>query len=411
MRNRSKKLFSLIIILAANLIIWGILGLPQIARAATLSVTNTNDSGPGSLRAGLEKAAAGDLIIFQLSDCPCGITLTSGSLVVSVPVEIRGPENLEVFISGNDTFQVIRASADITLTNLTIVHGNTAGNGGGLLAQGAAYLVNTKFMNNRAQAYGGGAYIAGPATIQAGLFQSNTALAGGGGLYLEAVEGQVVETLFQGNKAQAGLGGGVYANPNVGSLFFTNTIFSHNLAARGGGLWGNGAIILTNVLWDSNTASSGEGGAFYYNARDGGAEVRFATLASPDQEASSAIYAGQALTITNTILFGYALGIDSVAETGVQIDYSLFAGTDVDISGTVAAGGHIFWAPADFVEPLAGDYHLGPASRAIDRGVDLNTPFDLDGHPRRVGLTPDIGAYESPYNRISDRVYLPWIGH
>src|SRR5690606_27888979 len=56
----------------------------------TLTVTNTNDSGPGSLRQAIADAGFGDTIIFDLP-LPATITLTSGQLVVSNNLTIEGP--------------------------------------------------------------------------------------------------------------------------------------------------------------------------------------------------------------------------------------------------------------------------------------------------------------------------------
>ena len=56
--------------------------------AATITVTNTNDSGPGSLRQALAVAHDGDRITFAVSGT---ITLTSGELEVAKNVTISGP--------------------------------------------------------------------------------------------------------------------------------------------------------------------------------------------------------------------------------------------------------------------------------------------------------------------------------
>ena len=45
-----------------------------------------------------------------------------------------------------------------------------------------------------------------------------------------------------------------------------------------------------------------------------------------------------------------------------------------------------------FVEPYTADFHLGDMSPAIDRGIYMSNPFDLDGQLRDD--KPDIGAYE-----------------
>jgi len=48
-----------------------------------------------------------------------------------------------------------------------------------------------------------------------------------------------------------------------------------------------------------------------------------------------------------------------------------------------------------FVDPAAGDYHLSPASPAVDAGQTLlQVTVDIEGNPRPVGSASDIGAYE-----------------
>ena len=56
--------------------------------AATITVTNTNDNGPGSLRRALTIANDGDTINFAVTGT---ITLTSGGLPVSKNLAIVGP--------------------------------------------------------------------------------------------------------------------------------------------------------------------------------------------------------------------------------------------------------------------------------------------------------------------------------
>lgn len=56
--------------------------------AATITVTNTNDSGPGSLRQALADANDGDIIGFAVTGT---ISLTSGELVNDKNIIISGP--------------------------------------------------------------------------------------------------------------------------------------------------------------------------------------------------------------------------------------------------------------------------------------------------------------------------------
>jgi hypothetical protein len=73
------------------------------AHAATITVTNTNDSGPGSLRQALVDAHYGDTINFDSSLKGQTITLTSGRLIVDKNVTISGPGANHLAVDGNAT--------------------------------------------------------------------------------------------------------------------------------------------------------------------------------------------------------------------------------------------------------------------------------------------------------------------
>src|SRR5258707_10549887 len=65
--------------------------------AATITVTNTNDSGPGSLRQALANANNGDTINFAVTGT---ISLFSGELVIGKNVTIVGPGANRLAIDG-----------------------------------------------------------------------------------------------------------------------------------------------------------------------------------------------------------------------------------------------------------------------------------------------------------------------
>src|SRR4051812_25576385 len=72
--------------------------------AATITVTNTNDSGAGSLRDAIGGASPGDMINFSLA-YPATITLAS-TLAIGTSLMINGPGAANLAISGNNLVQV-----------------------------------------------------------------------------------------------------------------------------------------------------------------------------------------------------------------------------------------------------------------------------------------------------------------
>src|ERR1700751_270817 len=67
-------------------------------QANVITVTNTNDSGPGSLRQALADASDGNTITFAVTGT---IGLTSGWLLIAKNITISGPSPDQLTIDGN----------------------------------------------------------------------------------------------------------------------------------------------------------------------------------------------------------------------------------------------------------------------------------------------------------------------
>src|SRR4051812_40232356 len=93
--------------------------------AASITVTNTNDSGPGSLRQALADASDGDLISLAVTGT---IVLTNGGLVLDKNVTVSGPGPDRLSIDGNQAkFECVFGVANshtVTISGLTITNGN-----------------------------------------------------------------------------------------------------------------------------------------------------------------------------------------------------------------------------------------------------------------------------------------------
>jgi hypothetical protein len=164
--------------------------------AATLTVTNTADSGTGSLRGALASAADGDTINFVLAT-PATITLTSGELVVSKSVSILGPGPASLAVNGNwpvTTNRVFHILPDlnVVIAGLTVTNGHLTPNsnpsdfGGGIFNDHAELTVSNCTVIRNVSNYAGGGIenfgINGSATLTviASTVSQNSAVYGAG---------------------------------------------------------------------------------------------------------------------------------------------------------------------------------------------------------------------------------------
>lgn len=135
------------------------------AQPCNLTVTNSNDSGPGSLCQALAGVCDGGTITFNLS-IPATITLTGGALQTgSRSVTIQGPGESQLFISGSNSSRVFDLESDnsndsVTIKDLTVQDGSTSGDGAGICFRtGTLRLENVTITNNIAADSGGGIYL------------------------------------------------------------------------------------------------------------------------------------------------------------------------------------------------------------------------------------------------------------
>src|SRR5215831_4219027 len=87
--------------------------------ANVITVTNTNDSGPGSLRQALADANDGDTINFDVSLKGRTIALTSGELVIDKSITITGPGSDQLTVRAVDFqhyFRIFHVMASPTAT-------------------------------------------------------------------------------------------------------------------------------------------------------------------------------------------------------------------------------------------------------------------------------------------------------
>ena len=207
---------------------------PRMVHAATLTVSNTNDNGAGSLRQAIFDASPGDTITFSSALTGQTITLTSGELVLDKNLTVTGRGASQLAISGNHASRVFHALNYVTTTiqGLTIRDAYRRWNfydnfGGGIKADsfGALTVNNSAFIGNECEGGRGGAIMAdcdafpcSELTVNNSTFSSNSASfpyggweGQGGALAAFYGEMWINDSTFSGNSASAG-GGGIIAD-------------------------------------------------------------------------------------------------------------------------------------------------------------------------------------------------------
>ena len=224
------------------------------AAGATITVTNGNDSGAGSLRDAIALAGKGDTIVF---DGDYTITLDS-QLVITQNLTIDGSGH-EVILSGNDTGRVaqVGSAVHVTFDRLTIAHGNGDQYGGGIYIDsgGVVTLTRSTLFSNTAIQSGGGVRCStrGTLTVQDTTFLSNTAGDGAGIFTYSPL--MVLDSTFTGNRARSD-GGGI--SQVSATLTVQGGTFTGNSAVdTGGGISSSGRATVQDSTFTDNSADTG----------------------------------------------------------------------------------------------------------------------------------------------------------
>ena len=247
----------------------------RAASADTITVINTNDSGPGSLRQALVNANNGDTINFDSSLNGQRITLTSGPLSVDKDVTINGPGAKNLAVDGNAQSRVfyVNPGKTVTIDGLTVANGHTFFGGGGIYNDSAALTVTNCTLSGNSTYSGGGGGIyndAGTLTVTNCMLSGNSAYEHGGGISNHADDGAATLTVtnctLSGNLF-TGFGGGISnsAYNHDATLTVTNSTIDGNSSGKeGGGIFnfasgGDATLTITNSTISGNSASDGGG--------------------------------------------------------------------------------------------------------------------------------------------------------
>ena len=357
--------------------------------------TNGTDAADGAswatakqtIQAAVDAAAADDTVWVSNGIYDTGGRVAPGSVLsnrvaVTNPIALRsmnGPES--AIIDGGNLVRGVYLATNAVLDGFTVAQGY-ADSGGGVLCADGATVTNCILSNNRAEQGGGiyGGWLSGcrlvgnlaelgsgayGATLTACELEGNgdrNRLAGGGA-FLCTLNG----CTLTGNGA--GFGGG------ADSSVLTRCVLTGNTGGDGAGA---AHSTLANCLLAGNAAVNSGGGSYDSALVD-------CTVASNAANYSAGGSHGGALT--NCIVYG------NTAPRAPNHTNAVFHSscTTPHPGGT----GNIANDPR-FLDAAAGNYRLDMDSPCLNAGDNavVSGPTDLDGNPRIVFGTVDMGAYE-----------------
>jgi len=361
-------------LLELALVVWSA---PSLA--ATLFVSNLNDSGPGSLRDTIAAANSGDTINFSARGT---ITITSAPLTISKNLTIGGPggDALAITCGGSSGRALEISSGNVTISGLTVR--NCAGPDGCALYvdAGASATVSSCILLSNIVT---GSYIGACVSSAGTLTLLNSTVTKNNAFESIAVDGKggstlvVDNCLFEFNETALRSHGNVAVN---NSTFFENSY---------GAIFLDGTATITSCTIYQNHNDYLAAGVEVY--LPGSLTIRNTILAknlTGGQERNLGHIPG---TITSQ---GYNLASDDGSGQLTGPNDQLYADPQLDPAGPLDNGG-----------PTA-TIALTALSPAIDKGKSFGLTTDQRGLPRPVdnpsvfpapaGDGSDIGAYEAP---------------
>ncbi|MCL4298614.1 MAG: DUF11 domain-containing protein [Anaerolineae bacterium] len=395
-----------------------------------------------SVQAAVDAAAPGDVIMVAAGTyidvhqrVDYGIPVTQ-VVFISKSVTIRGgyttafaeppdpqanPTTLDA--QGQGRVFYITGSITPTIEGLRITGGSVSDweYGGGIYVESAAATIRNNYIfNNKADDgsdpdftwdFGGGVFLgAGHSTLISNVITGNWASYGGGGLMLIGSQATFSRNIISSNRAGCG-GGGFGAIYSPGLLLDSNIITGNTVNSPCSYSAGGGAIIdqytdalLVNNLIAGNQANE-QGSGLYIRASS--VRLLHNTIANNSGGDGSGIYVDvndgtgiitkSTIALTNTIIVSQTVGVTVTAGSTLTLNSTLWNGntTNWGGAGTITAANNYSGNPA-FVNPAAGDYHLTPASAALDKGINAGVTGDIDSQPRPQGGGYDLGADEYP---------------
>lgn len=357
------------------------------AKVHYVDLNSTNPTPPFSdwstaatnIQSALDLATNGDMVLVTNGIYQVGGRIGPGSLTN------------RVVVSSGVTLQSVNGPAYTTILGYQV-----PGTTNGVSAIRCAYLNDSAVLSGftltngatfpglpaQPDWFGGGVYCGTyNAIVTNCVIAGNASAVEGGGVF----EGTIVNSVLQGNTSTSG--GGVYAAK------LSNCYLISNSANMGGGMYGGTSV---NSAIIGNSASTIGGGLYQGGARNS------TFTANTAKSSGGGAY--------NTVLDNCILYFNSASN---NVNYVLSTlPSAMNYCCTIpmpSSGAGNFTNDPAFVNLAGSDFHLQSNSPCINSGNNssIGSPTDLDGNPRIVGGTVDIGAYE--YQTPASVISYAWL--
>ncbi len=399
-----------------------IMAVGSATSAVSRLVTNTNDSGEGSLRAAILNSDPGSTIKFADSMMGQTIVLTTELVLaksLTIDGDIDGDGKADVTLSGDTNgngiadlgdsgiIDVITDGADIganetiaTLRSLTLTNGFSAvtGHEGGGAVRTGGYtsltLINSTVSNSYAASYAGGITAFGDVTLVNSTIHHNTGASGGAMMAFAHLT--LLNTTVAYNSG--GHWGALYTNYGTVELINSTMVDNTSSSSYGGGIGfhGGATVALTNSILAGNTASGAASNLSGYFAYD-----YFTATNSFLGTDISGLLADHASAILATDIINDFPFLAQLLDNGGPVLTMAPVDAPLEVSLLTDAGSNA-GVPSDDLYDLDNN--------GVTTGQAL--PVDARGRPRLVG-TVDIGAVEQGPNQTitgNDRDNALWEG-
>ncbi len=219
-----------------------------------------------------------------------GTASDGGGLVVQQAVVELVDVVVMANVVPNDGGGVLLQNGSLTLTN-SVVSGNSAGfYGGGIHnASGALVVASSTIGDNSAGRLGGGIRLTGDAsaTLSASIVSENLAIRAGpdtgegGGVWVgNGCTLEVADASTIASNQTDGIGGAVRIEEGASALIEGASTIASNHALRGGGIFTQGTLVVSDTVIGSNSADDEGGGVHQEVDLPGGATVDRTTVSA-----------------------------------------------------------------------------------------------------------------------------------